>query len=156
MITLNKCPRLIDFLIICEGLRQVEREQLEAVWGIPYDFERVAASCYNLPNPKWMGVSDGKPVVAGGFVEQRPGVWEIWLAATDEAWEQPIAMTRIARTLMREMFDGGAHRLQHTVLETNTEAQRWYRSIGLVFEGKMRAWGSKGENALIFACTEKP
>lgn len=156
MITLSTNPRLIDFLLICELLRPNERAQIEALWGLPYDFERAASFCYNLPDPKWVGLSDGKPVAAGGFLQQRPGVWEIWLAGTDAAWAQPIAMTRLARTAMRAMFESGAHRLQHTSLASDTAAHSWYRSIGLKFEGKMAAWGSKGEDALMFACTEKP
>jgi hypothetical protein len=148
-------PTLLDFLIVCPLMRGCECAHVEAVHGKPFNADHMAVFCYGLDGPKW-SIVDGAdtPVAICGFVPRRPGVWEIWMIATDYAWRRPVEMTRICRFLIRGMFAQGARRLEHIALDGYPAITAWYRSIWLKFEGKMPAWGAKGEDALIFACTE--
>lgn len=150
MIKLDTNPTLLDFIRVCDGLRADERVQIEASSGVPYDFEHVAATCYGLPGPKWICHDGGVPVAIIGYIMQRPGVWRDWMLSTDPAWKQPIAMTRYCRFIMKSMIDAGAHRLECVSLANRPEAHKWYRSVGLKFEGILRAWGTKGEDAMSF------
>lgn len=151
MITLAADPTVLDFLMVCQDLRADERAQIEASTGEPYDFKAIVASTCNAPAPRWVVLEDGKPIALIGYTEQRPGVWRDWMMSTDAVWKKPIAITRICRRIMETMEKGGAHRLECVSLATRVDAHRWYRSVGLKFEGILRKWGANGEDAMMFA-----
>lgn len=157
MITLRQGTRLIDLLMIGERLRQNEREQIEACYGFAFDFESMASFGYGLPDPKWTGFDDsGQPVLAAGMIQQRPGVWLMWGMTTDAAWKQPIAVTKAVLAILRTMVNAGAHRIEHISMVGYPKNQAWYeKCLKFNFEGTMRAWGCQGQDALMFARTEK-
>lgn len=157
MITLRTGTRLIDLLMIGENMRQNEREQIEACYGPAFDSEHIVAFAYGLPHPKWTGFdADGQPILALGMIPQRPGVWLMWGVTADAAWRQPIALTKAVKAMMQTMFDNGAHRIEHISMDNHPKNRSWYeKCLKLTFEGKMRSWGINGEDALMFARTEK-
>lgn len=156
MITLRGGTRIIDLLMIGEKLRQGEREQIEACYGTAFDFQDMAVFAHGMPEPKWTGFADCQPVMVIGMIKQRPGVWLMWGMTTDAAWKQPIALTKVVLDIMRTMFDTGAHRIEHISMVGYPKNRGWYeKCLKFDFEGTMRSWGSQGQDALMFARTEK-
>lgn len=156
MLTATQNPTLVDILMVTAMLRQWERDYSINNYGEGFNHEQLAVLCFNVDGPKWVIRNQGTPVAVIGFIPMRVGVWEAWAISTDEAWTRPIDMARNIRAAINVMFeDFGAHRVQHIILEGAPVGPSWYRSVGLGFEGKMLAWGAKGEDALVFARTEK-
>lgn len=156
MLALAPNPSLLELLMVFTKLRAWEQWHIEATTGTLYNAEEAAVITFQQAGPKWVILDGRDPVAVIGFVPHRKGVYEAWMASTDTAWKRPIDMTRIVRILFRSMFALDAKRIQHVVLDGLPAITAWYRSIWLNFEGKMRAWGAKGETALIYACTEIP
>lgn len=151
-LTLYRDPTLIDLLDVCHRLPEDEREQIEAFSGEKYDAQRYAAAYHLRPGPKWL-LHDGERTVAvAGFDMVRPGVWQDWMFSTPEAWSSANwrSTTKYVRRVMDAMLKTEAHRLQCVSLASRIQAHRWYRTLGLVYESTLEAYGAGGENALMF------
>jgi hypothetical protein len=144
-------------LYLCDRMRADEREQHEAVVsGIPFDPDAAAVGMMKLLS----GVSftlvddDSIPLVAGGWNEVFPGVWQSWMVGTEDAWKKHWrSITKGCRWLMDGLFrEAGARRLQTNALASRAQAIEWYeRSLGLVHEGTMRGYGINGEDVAMFS-----
>jgi RimJ/RimL family protein N-acetyltransferase len=146
-------PTLMDFLYVCHHLPQDQRDQWCALTSDTYDPDNAVLTLSCRPGPKWAVIkSNGVPLAIGGYDAIRTGVWQDFLISTEEAWEKHlIDVTRFCRKVMQSMFDGGAHRLQAMVLADREEAKKWYRLVGLEYEGTFRNYGSRGEDAMMYA-----
>ena len=82
MIKVYSNPLVWDFLRVCSQMPEDEREQLEAFVGEKYDTDRAAIGNYEVPGPKWVVKEDDDPIVIGGFVPHRRGVWQDFLLTT--------------------------------------------------------------------------
>ena len=153
MIHVYSDPLLIDFLRICVQMPEDERRQLEAFTGQPYDVDGAAVGNFQVPGPKWVIKSDDTPLVVGGFVEQRPGVWRDYMLTTPAAWtEHWFPITRICRRIMDAMLIGGqAHRLECISHASRAQAHRWYRVLGYEQEACHRGYCANGDDAVVFA-----
>jgi hypothetical protein len=157
-LSLSGEPKLTDYLRVCLALPEDERQQYAAMAGAPFDAEIVAAALMLASGPKWT-IYDGRKyaIAVGGYLEERPGVWRSWMAATDECWtpENAEGVTAICVGAMQSMFyDHGAHRLETVCLATRKRARSWYtRHLGLKYEGLLRQAGVGGEDVAIYATT---
>lgn len=158
MIKVYNNPLLLDFVKICIAMPQDEREQLEAFFGEPYDVDAAAVGNFTVPGPKWVGKIDDEPILLGGFVPQRPGVWRDFLLTTPAAWEKEnwFQATRICRRVMDAMFiSGQAHRLECIVpaarIASRPVLERWYKIMGYNYEGRLHGYCANGADALIYS-----
>jgi hypothetical protein len=150
-------PYLLDFLKICAAMPADERAQLEAFTGQPYDVDGAAVGNYTAPGPKWVIKNDGVPLVVGGFVPQRPGVYRDFLLTTPDAFAQfAFPITRICRRIMDAMLISVAHRIECIVpaprLESRPELVKWYKVLGYEQEqGRRYGYCANGADAIGFA-----
>ena len=158
MIKVYNNPFLLDFLKVCAQMPNDEREQLEAFVGEKYDIERAALGNYEVLGPKWVVKDDDEPIVIGGFVPHRRGVWQDFLLTTPAAWSPKywFTITRICRRAMDAMFTSGeAHRLQCIVPENRLaqrpEIGRWYGVLGYTREATLWRYCTDGSNAVMFS-----
>jgi len=158
-VRIHDTPKLADLLQVCSEAPRDERKQYAAFTGEAFDADRVAArlaaSLLTMPTwPAWVITADGTPIVAAGFSQLRPGVWQDWMVSTPAAWDTHWrAVTRLARKVMDSMLRGDAHRLQCVALASRTKAHRWYRALGLAPEGVLYGYGVRGEDAVMYART---
>lgn len=156
MITVYSNPWMTDFIQVCAQMPQDEREQLEALTGESYDIDRAAVGNFSAPGPKWV-IKDGEhPIVIGGFVPQRPGVWRDFLLTTPDAWKHGFAVTRICRRVMDAMFiSGQAHRLECIApaarVQSRPELVKWYKVLGYNKEGLHYGYCANGADAISFS-----
>lgn len=96
--------------------------------------------------------SDGVPASAIGAAELWPGLWSVWMFATD-AWPAVrLATTRYARDLLtRQLFDAGAHRAECRSLATHREAHRWLALVGARREWPIPGYGKGREDFVTFS-----
>jgi RimJ/RimL family protein N-acetyltransferase len=92
------------------------------------------------------------PIAAFGCLQMWPGVWSMWLFATDNFRQIRISMTRlIVRDIVPMLFDAGAHRLEARSMEGHHEAQRWLEVIGAKREATLKGYGRAGEDFHVYA-----
>lgn len=152
MIQVYNNPLLLDFIKVCIKMPQDEREQLEAFTGEPYDIDGAAVGNFTAPGPKWVIKVDDEPIIVGGFVPQRPGVWRDFLLTTPEAWDKHwFPVTRICRRIMDAMLiSGQAHRLECVTPASRAKAFKWYRVLGYNNEGLHPGYCANGADAVSF------
>lgn len=158
MITVISNPIAMDFISVAIRLPQDEREQLEAMTGEPFDIDGCALGGFMQPGPKWsFRDAQGVPIIAGGFVPQRPGVWKDFMLTTPEAWlpENWFQVSRACRKVMDHMLSSGhAHRLECITLATRTKAMEWFRILGYKNEGVLHKYCADGQDAVAFSRVE--
>jgi hypothetical protein len=146
-------PLLLDFIKVCIKMPQDEREQLEAFTGEKFDIDGAAIGNFTAPGPKWVIKADDEPIMIGGFVPQRPGVWRDFALTTPEAWtDHWFAVTRISRRVMNAMFlSKQAHRLECIAHHSREKAFRWYKPLGYTREATLSGYCANGADAILFS-----
>lgn len=159
-------PWMTDFIQVCAQMPEDERAQVEAMTGEKYDIDSAAVGNFTAPGPKWVIkvaedeesfiVGNSTPIIIGGFVPQRPGVYRDFLLTTPLAWEKyGFQVTRICRRIMDAVLMTHAHRLECIVpaarVESRPELAKWYRILGYTQEGRHHGYCASGADAISFA-----
>lgn len=160
-------PWLTDFIQVCAQMPQDEREQIEALTGEKYGVDAAAVGNFTVPGPKWvikvgsterqMAAGEGMPIIVGGFVPQRPGVYRDFLLTTPLAWESyGYQVTRICRRLMDDVLRSPhVHRLECIVpaarVESRPELAKWYKVLGYNKEGRHFGYCANGADAISYS-----
>lgn len=139
-------------IAVAKNLPDEDRAVYKAMTGIEFEPESVARHCFETNGPKWCIVDHiGDPLVACGYIRQRPGVYQSWYMAVPRAWsEHGAAVTEITSELIRAMLADGAHRLETVTLASRRRARRWYDRIGLRLESPMQGYGVGGETFVMY------
>ena len=150
-------PNLIEFLQVLHKLPQDEKDWWACTGGQPFDAQKAAAQMVVRDDPAWVLYADEEPIAIAGFTEVRPGVWQDWMFSTPVAWtDHWREVSKQCRRGIDALLREGAHRVQCISLASRTEAHRWYRVLGYELEGRLRAYGAGGEDALIFSKVRTP
>lgn len=159
-------PFMLDFLKVCACMPDDERAQIESMVGEPYSVDGAAVGAFTAAGPKWvikrastqeeMDSGLGRPVVIGGFIPQRRGVFRDFLLTTPEAWEHGYKVTRICKRIMDDMLRSEfCHRLECIVpaarVESRPELAEWYRVLGYNYEGRHYGYCADGADAVCFS-----
>jgi hypothetical protein len=150
-------PWMVDFLKVCAAMPPDERAQLEAFTGEPYSIDGAAVGNFTVAGPKWVVKWQEEPIVIGGFVPQRPGVWRDFMLTTPGAWDEHwFPITRIARRAMNAMFlSKQAHRLECIApaqrLAARPAIEDWYKVLGYNREATLYGYCANGADAVLFS-----
>lgn len=148
-----------DLAYLARNMRPDEIAQDLAMTGAAeYDPQQAILKMAAVSGPKFVLLADGVPVVAGGFWQVRPGVWEGWQLGTVAGWEKHWrAITRWTRKLNDRMLaQPDVHRLQLYGLAGRDKAFEWYeRSLGYHREATLSRYCSNGADAVLFARTKE-
>lgn len=89
----------------------------------------------------------GEPIAVGAVVLPRRNVASIGMVATGRFNRVAIDLTRF---LLRRLFPAlraeGVHRIECMSMAGHKEVHRWLRILGLREEGRLRGYGSNGED----------
>jgi hypothetical protein len=92
-----------------------------------------------------------EPIAAFGCFEMWPGVWSMWLFATDDFPQIGLSVTKlITRQIVPTLWEVGAHRLEARSMEGHHDAQRWLEVIGAEREGTLKGYGKGGEDFHVY------
>jgi hypothetical protein len=98
-----------------------------------------------------LAADDGTPIAVVGATEMWPGLWSMWMFATDRWPEIARAATRFAK---REMWPAllalGLRRGECCSAAQHDMAHRWIRHLGGVQESIHPAFGKGGETFIGF------
>lgn len=160
-------PWLTDIIQVCAAMPEDERAQLEAFTNEAWDLDAVVVGNYTAQGPKWVikaaetedqfATGKAKPIIIGGFIPQRPGVYRDFLLTTPEAWEKyGFEVTRICRRVMDAVLMApDCHRLECIVpaarVQSRPNLARWYKVLGYTQEGYHYGYCANGADAISFA-----
>lgn len=154
-------PLLQDYAYLAARLRPDEIAQVLAMSGnLHYDPDLAAREFATIPGEAFVLVDDdNRPVLIGGFMPLRPGVFEGWMVGTVDGWAQHWrAITKTSRRLLDSLMADGAHRVQVTALASRTCAHDWYVR-GLRMDQSpvcIVGYCASGDDAIMFARLKEP
>ncbi len=106
------------------------------------DSEALAQAILQAGPVFWVAGLGAAPIAVFGCTEMWPGVWSMWLLATDDFHHIGISMTKlVTRDIVPMLFEAGAHRLEAKSMEGHDDAQRWLELIGARREATHPAFG---------------
>lgn len=95
-----------------------------------------------------------RPIAVVGAFPSHPGVWQVFMFATDEFPRIGLGMTRFVRKCMiPALIDSNAHRAQCHSIEGHDVAHRWLESLGAQVESVAKGWGRNGEDFRVYVWT---
>jgi RimJ/RimL family protein N-acetyltransferase len=125
-------PRAADEAAFTEAGRERLKRYVEA--GIAFTFER-----------------DGRVLMVTGFLQQWPGVAEIWSVCT-KIEKGRRSFVQAARALVDRQYRAlELHRLQASTRSDDEASVRWLESMGFRPEGLMRRYGPDARDYLLMA-----
>lgn len=143
-------PELI--VPVVEGMREWDRRE---IFANRFDDDPMAMARDAVAMGKdvgWIAGLEDRPIAAFGCFLMWPGVWSMWLFATDEFRHIGISMTKlIVRSILPMLWEAGAHRLEARSMEGHHDAQRWLKVIGATQEATLKGYGKGGEDFHVFA-----
>lgn len=145
-----------DYGYVARRLREDEAAQFAALTGQPFHPDALARTLLALPGLAYSVLgTDGYPLLLGGFIPQRPGAEQAWLAGTQAGWDRHWrSFTRIARAAIRARLEH-AHRVEVVSLASRHKAHAWYEVLGLVDEGLAAKWFADGQDARVHAIVRR-
>jgi hypothetical protein len=138
-------------LDVAENMREWDRREIFATHKAedPAGLADMALACG--PAHWASGIEEGRAIAVFGCLQMWPGVWSMWLYATDEFNKVGKSMTRLVRdAIVPELFKAGAHRLECRSMEGHVDAQRWLQVLGATREGTLRAFGRGREDFHVY------
>lgn len=154
-VTVSSDVLIEDLAYLARNMRPDEIAQDLAMTGAAeYDPQQAILKMAAVAGPKFVLLADGVPVVAGGFWQVRPGVWEGWQLGTMAGWEKHWrAITKITRKLNDRMLaEPNVHRLQLYGQAGRDKTFEWYeRSLGYHREATLSRYCANGDDAVLFA-----
>ncbi len=136
---------------VARAMRMADRREVFAL-RFDDDADRVAEEACLLSRFGAVAAISGEPVAAMGAAETTPGVFEVWLIATDR-W--PAVAHASARWLLGALkpalLAAGGHRAQCLSLVDRDDAHRFLESLGFVREARLRQRGRDREDFHLYA-----
>lgn len=148
-----------DIAYLARNMRPDEIEQDLAMTGeAEYDPQPATLKMAAVYGPKFLVLADNVPVVAGGFWQVRPGVWEGWQLGTMDGWARHWrTITKVTRRLNDRMLARPeVHRLQLIGLAGRDKTFEWYeRSLAYRREATLHRYCANGADAVMFYRTKE-
>ena len=137
---------------VVANMREWDRREIFATRMPGREAESLCEAVMAAGPVSWIGYYDDEPVTAFGCAPMWPGVWSMWLFATDKFQKIGMGVTKLAiRHIVPMLWEGGAHRLQCHSMEGHVEAQRWLEVIGARRETTLRNYGRDGQDFHVYA-----
>lgn len=138
---------------IARNMRAEDRREIMANrWGD--DEAELVEQCLQGGAFAWV-VGLDEPIAAIGAYPLWPGVWSVWMFATDDFPRIGIRLTRwVRRVMIPALRDSGCHRAECHSIEGHRVAHRWLESLGARHEATLRCYGREGEDFRVYSWIE--
>jgi hypothetical protein len=113
--------------------------------------ERLVESYAGYPGLECVTLDDGTPVGVGGPIWLRPNVATMLFFATDDFDRIVVSLTRHSRQNVFGPAKALAHRIECFSMAGYTQMQQWVELFGLRPEARLRRYGKRGEDFIIYA-----
>jgi hypothetical protein len=140
-------PDLLSF--VAHNMRDWDRREIFAT-RMDDDVDALVKAAAGCGDVSWVA-GDDEPIAAFGCAPMWPGVWSMWLMATDNFPQIGFRVTRlITRSIVPMLFAAGAHRLEARSMEGHTDAQEWLEVIGAKREATHKGFGRDGQDFHVY------
>jgi hypothetical protein len=135
---------------IVENMREWDRREIFATqWD--EDPDRFTKYVMATADFAWVAGLD-LPIAAIGAFPVWPGVWSVWMFATDNFRQIGKSLTKHAKKVMiPAILEGEFHRAHCYSMAGHTVAHRWLEALGACHEATLQGFGRGGEDFLVFA-----
>lgn len=101
--------------------------------------------------PAFTAIAEDKPIAAAGVVVLWPGVGEAWTVFGHDMPKHALWITRTIRMALRDIIRGcNLHRVEATVLESQTKYRKWIELFGFEPESVAREYTARRENVVRY------
>lgn len=137
---------LIDVTDVACSMRESDRREIFATrWDD--DPRNVANDVFSVSRFAWVACYRGRPTVALGAIEESPGVFQVWMFATDDWPRVSRAVTRFAkRDFVAALVGNGGQRAYCRTIEGYDLVHRWLERLGARRESEQKLQGKNGES----------
>jgi len=137
---------------VAENMRVSDRREIFATrWdSSPETLAADAMKSYEFGWLAWLGDA---PVCAFGGMPIHPGVWAVWMFATDDFPKVALSVTRFVRKYMKPVLQDLSHRVECRSIEGHPDAQKWLEFLGMKQESVIPRYGRNGETFLLYSWT---
>lgn len=138
------------------NMRAMDREEIFATrWTEdPENIAEVLAS--RDPIGFVVLADDGEPVSVFGVHQMWPGVFSVFMFATDRWNEVSFAMTKfVIRDMIPSLMSGHWVRAECRSLSTHEQAHRWLEMLGAYKESESLCYGKNGETFFTYCWTKQ-
>jgi RimJ/RimL family protein N-acetyltransferase len=110
------------------------------------DPNQLAVDCTAIGDFGWVAKKNGTPIAVVGAVPVHPGVWSVFMFATDDFRQISISLTKfVKRVMIPALVQSGAHRAECKSMEGHEEAHRWLELLGAEREATHPEYGRNRE-----------
>ena len=126
---------------VATNMREWDRREIYAGrWAD--DPERLAVDCTLYGAFGWLALASSTPIAVVGATPVHPGVWNVFMFATDDFRLISISLTKfVARVMIPALVQTGAHRAECKSMEGHVDAHRWLEFLGAEREATHHEYG---------------
>lgn len=134
-------------LYVARHMREMDKREIYALRFADEPFH-LMNDVMAQPHFSWIGWHQGLPCAVFGGMEIHPGVWSMFMFATDDFPKIALGVTRFAKNGLLPQLWGrlSAHRLQAHSHEGHRDAHRWLKRLGCEKEAVLRGYGRDGSD----------
>ncbi len=144
-------------LHVASRMREMDRQEIFATrWS--HDPHVIAELIDKANPPGFVALADdGEPVCVVGAHEMWPGVFSVFMFATDRWKEVSFDTTKaVKRILIPAVMSDTFVRGECKSLSTHEEAHRWLEVLGASKESEHPCYGKNGETFFTYSWTRQP
>lgn len=135
-------------LYVAERMREWDRREIYATRWTEGP-SALADSLLAPHNIAWIaGIEE--PIAALGAYPAWPGVWSVWMFATDNFPQIGYPLTKFIKKRMIPTLASHAHRAECRSIEGHEAAHRWLENLGAEREATLRGFGRNGETFHLY------
>lgn len=139
-----------DLLYVADNMRDWDKREIYATRWTD-DPSSLADAILAGGEFGWVA-GDERPIAAFGAIPVWPGVWSVWMFATDEWPKVALGVTRfIKKVMIPAIRETGAHRAECRSHSDHLEAQRWLECLGAHKESEIPNFGREGETFYLYS-----
>ena len=143
-------PSLPDLLYIVYNMRASDRREIFACRASD-SADELAMAALSWGKFAWVAHHGDKPVAFIGAGQMWPGVWAVWMFATDDFRQIGFGLTKfVKRAMIPAVRQAGAHLAICWSIEGHDEAHRWLRCLGATAGEPIAGYGKNGEAFIPF------
>lgn len=143
-------PTLPDVLYIVYNMREADRREIYAT-RFSENPDELATAAMGWGRFGWVAHYQDRPVAYIGAGVMWPGVWSVWMFATDDFPRIGLPLTKfVKRSMIPAIREAGAHLAMCWSIEGHDHAHRWLQCLGAVPGHPMTGYGKNGETFIPF------
>lgn len=142
-----------EVLHVARNMREWDAKEIYATRWTD-DPAEVAADCMAAGKFSWLAYAGDTPVAVVGAWPAHPGVWSVFMFATDDFNAVAFSLTKfIKRVMIPALVKTGAHRAECHSIEGHEVAHRWLEFLGAKAEEPRKFYGRNRETFICYAWT---